>query len=90
MRNNKIYGKSNEKKFLTEESPSFDGHVLGTEDYTVDFTTQMGGIINYSEKTGFFMPTDLGNPDQIEFLSASYVSNVYWKHRPKGLPGTRL
>jgi hypothetical protein len=90
MRNNKIYGKSNEKKFISESSPSFEGHPLGTENYSVDFSKKMGGMINYSEKTGFFMPTDLGSPDQIEFISASYVSNVYWMHRPMGLPGTRL
>ncbi|NDG51756.1 MAG: hypothetical protein EBY39_01860 [Flavobacteriia bacterium] len=90
MRNNKIRGKSNEKKWITEQTPSFDGHILGTEDYYVDFSKQMAGVINYHPKMGFFLPTDLGNPEEVEFLTASYISNMYWKHRPQGIPGSRL
>ena len=88
--NNKKYGPNHERKFLKDTSPAFSNHQKGSLDYAVNFSKQMGGVINYNPQVGYFFPPPEGvKPNQIEFFKAKSDHNINWEFRCKGLPGSR-
>lgn len=88
-KNNKKFGKNHERKYLEDEMPAFDNHPDGSLDNSVNFSKEMGGQINYNPQVGYFFPSQLGHPGQIEFLKHDLNYNINWQYRCKGLPGSR-
>lgn len=89
MKNNKKLGKTPEKKFLKDSPPSYMQHPKGSIENSVDLNKQMGGALNYNPQVGFFKPTEIGNPDQVDFLKTDVMYNINWQFRCNGRPGSR-